>query len=121
MPITQPVPTQARLNRTMLAAVSALNAAATVDLALVRIGGTGGTYHHIKWGTSVASGAVDIEVSSNPADADSWASVGSVAYVSGAPISDAYFVPGRPAAIRHRISTIVVGGTVSSTMTGDLQ
>lgn len=103
--------------RTMLVAKSALNDAATFAIRLAA-DGPDGIHHHISWGTGVVSGAVTIEVSDSSAYAGTWAPLAVVTFAGTAPNQDYVFSPGAPRAIRHRVSTVLAGGTVSSSLIG---
>lgn len=104
--------------RAMLAAVSALNSGSTWSLRAAAEAQEG-FHHHISWSAGVASGAVTIEVADSSTYAGTWAPVAVVTFAGTAPNQDYVYSPGEPKAIRHRISTVVVGGTVTTSMVGN--
>ena len=76
-----------------------------------------GFHHHISWATGVTSGTVEVECADDSSYAGTWASMATVAFSGTAPKQDYVFTPGRPRAIRHRISTVVAGGGAPSVTT----
>lgn len=77
-----------------------------------------GFYHHISWGTGVVSGVVEVECADDSSYAGTWAPMATITFAGSAPKQDYVFSPGRPRAIRHRISTVIGGGTVSTRLVG---
>lgn len=78
------------------------------------------TTHHISWGTGVTAGVVEIEVADDPAYTGTWAPVATVTFSGTAPKQDYVRVAGAYKAMRHRISTAVADGTVSSRIVGSV-
>ena len=77
------------------------------------------TVHTVEWAPGVGSGVVVVEsAASEDADDDTWAPVATVTF-HGAP-TEAVRVQGAYGALRHRISTIVVAGTVTTRIRGSL-
>lgn len=104
------------LSQGMLSAKSALNAAAVTPDAFRRVGSLS-QVHHIKWGTGVTSGAVTVEAADDPASTDTWTSLAVVTFAGTAPNQNTVATNGPYRAFRHRISTVLAGGTVSSLIT----
>jgi len=77
-----------------------------------------GFHHHIKWGTGVVSGVVEVECADDADYAGTWAPMATVTFSGTAPKQDYVYTPGQPRAIRHRISTVVGGGTVTTRLVG---
>ena len=103
------------LSKRMLKCQFAADDAVATDLKRL---GPISTYHTISWGVGVASGTVEIEAAET-VDDTAWASVSTVTFTGGlGPATDYVNVPGGATALRHRISTIVEGGTVSSKISG---
>ena len=102
-----------------------LNAAATDETAVVeslevgeKIPDTGFT-HTIEWGTGVTAGVVEIEGNNVSATyAGTWANINTVTYAAGAPKSEYVYSPATFQFMRHRISTAVANGTVTTHMSG---
>ena len=78
------------------------------------------TTHYIEWGEGVAAGVVEIESAPRETYTGTWAPISTVTFSGTAPKTDYVRVQGNYAALRHRVSTIVVDGTVSSKITGSL-
>ena len=98
-------------------AVSAINtASAPVGAGLIPRCRESAVY--MDWGTSVTAGAVIVEtaISNAPAGVYSgtWAPLATVTFAGTAPNQDVVQVTGIHWAIRTRVSTAVVGGTVST-------
>ena len=79
------------------------------------------TTHLITWNTGVSSGTVEIEAA-NRADTPTaeWAAIATVTFSGTAPKTDSVRVAGVYKTFRHRISTIVTDGTVTSRIVGSL-
>ena len=76
-----------------------------------------GYHHHIKWASGVTAGAVTIECADDDDYTGTWASMMVVTFSGTAPNQDYVYTPGRPKAIRHRVSTTVSGGASPSVTT----
>src|SRR6185295_8585263 len=101
----------------LLVAKSALNDAAITP----EVFGTLGiqrTTSTIKWGTGVVSGAVTVEGADDPAYTGTWAPIAVVTFSGTAPKEDYVQADGSFGAIRHRVSTVLSGGTVDSFIQG---
>lgn len=109
----------ATVDKILLTAASIVQTAAAWE---PEIGATPqqGFYHHISWSTGVVSGVVEVECADDSSYAGTWAPMGTVTFSGTAPKQDYVFTPGRPRAIRHRISTVLVGGTVTTRLIGGL-
>src|SRR4051812_30929632 len=95
------------------------DAAVTTPLAFKGAGVVDST-HYIRWGDGVAAGVVEIEVAVDNT-ASTWAPVATVTFdgsVVPSPKTDYVRVQGAYGAFRHRISTIVEGGTVTTKIVG---
>jgi hypothetical protein len=79
-----------------------------------------GFYHHVSWSAGVVSGVVEIECADDADYAGTWAPMATVTFSGSAPKQDYVYTPGRPRAIRHRISTVIGGGTVTTRLVGAL-
>lgn len=77
------------------------------------------TTHHIAWGTGVTSGVVEIETADDPAYSGTWAPIATVTFSGTAPKQDYLYVEGPYLALRHRISTVVANGTVTTRIVGE--
>lgn len=99
----------------MLDRVSEGNEAATAVLKRL---GAEETTHLFKWSDGVTVGEVTIETADDEAYADTWAPVAVVTFSGTAPKQDYVRVPGAYAVLRHRITTPVDAGTVSSRIDG---
>lgn len=100
-----------RIYEQLLNGVSALNAAGSCFLG-------GQTREHtvyIEWSAGVASGGVTVETASHKDYAGTWAPLQVVAF-SAASKSDRFSFTGAFGAVRVRVSTVLAGGTVSSTI-----
>lgn len=76
--------------------------------------------HTIRWSAGVTSGAVVIEAAETPDYTGTWdLVVPAVAFTGTAPNTNTVRVPGSYPVLRHRISTIVEGGTVTSRIDGN--
>jgi hypothetical protein len=94
------------------------DAADSVGVADLRRLGTGFTTHYVKWGTGVSSGVVSIESADKPDYDGEWALLDTVTFEGTAPKQDIKRIDGSFSAIRHRVSTIVTDGTVSTKISG---
>lgn len=77
--------------------------------------------HHIEWSEGVAAGTVEIETAPRVGYLGTWAPFSTVTFtppVVAGPTTDYVRMSGVYGAIRHRISGIVVDGTVSSKIEG---
>ena len=72
------------------------------------------TIHTIEWGASVSAGVVEIEAAASPDYAGTWVGLSTITYSTGSPHASSYMAEGPYGAFRHRISTAVSGGTVTS-------
>ena len=70
--------------------------------------------HTVEWGTGVSAGVVEIEAAARPDYTGTWVGLSTVTYDTGAPKAVTYLAEGPYGAFRHRISTAVAGGTVTS-------
>lgn len=110
----------AAVDRVLLVAQSALNSSTAFQANTVGADPQDGFTHHISWSTGVLSGAVTVECADVSTYAGTWAPIAVVTFSGTAPKQDYVFSPGRPRAIRHRISTVLVGGTVSTRLEGNV-
>lgn len=81
------------------------------------------TTHLIEWSEGVSSGVVEIETAASEDYAGTWAPVSTVTFDGSetpAPKTEYVRVQGSYGAMRHRISTIVTDGTVTSKIQGSL-
>ena len=110
---------QSAIDRVMLNAQSVDETAVAFE---PKVGATPaqGFHHHISWGTGVTSGVVEIECADDSSYAGTWAPMATVTFSGTAPKQDYVYTPGRPRAIRHRISTVVANGTVTTRLVGAL-
>lgn len=76
------------------------------------------TVHTIKWGEGVNTGVVEIESADDKDYAGTWNPVQTVTFSGTAPKIDAVPIEGSFAVMRHRISTIVEDGSVTSRIDG---
>lgn len=104
--------------RAMLVAKSALNDATTFLLRSLAEP-QNSLHHHINWGTGVISGAVTVECADSAAYAGTWAPIAVVTFSGTAPKQDYVYSPGMPRCIRHRVSTVLAGGTVTTSLVGE--
>jgi hypothetical protein len=105
------------LGKALLVAQSVADTAVAVDLS--RLGLIEAT-HYISWSAGVVSGVVQIETADSSIYTGTWAPIATITFSGAAPKQDYAAVTGSYAAIRHRISTAVVGGTVSTRIDGSL-
>ncbi len=73
---------------------------------------------HCNWSTGVSVGEVKIEAADDDAYTGTWAPLATVTYSAGSPNQDIVQITGTAVAYRARISTGVVGGTVTVTVVG---
>lgn len=73
--------------------------------------------HTVEWGTGVTSGVVEIEAADDP-DATAWATLGTITFAGTAPVTNTFTTDGPYGAFRHRISTVVANGTVTTRIRG---
>lgn len=104
--ISQKLLNEAFVSGTTAATARAFRGSGTVD-----------TVHTVEWGPAVGSGVVTIE-SAHREDADdaAWAPVATVTFAGAR--TEAVHVQGAHRAFRHRISTVVVDGTVTTRIHG---
>ena len=107
------------VDRVLLSAASVDETAATFEKS-VNAQSQQGFHHHISWGTGVTAGVVQIEVADSADYEGTWAPVATVTFAGTAPKQDYVYQPGQPKAIRHRISTVVANGTVTTRLVGAL-
>lgn len=77
--------------------------------------------HTIEWGTGVSAGVVEIEAASSPTYSGTWANLGTITYASGSPHAVTFMTTGPYKAFRHRISTAISGGTVTTYISGECE
>ena len=94
------------------------DAADSAEVADLRGLGTEVTTHYVSWGEGVSSGVVAIETADRPDYDGEWALLESIPFDGVAPKQDVKQINGDFAAIRHRVSTIVTDGTVSTKIVG---
>ena len=99
------------IGQPLLVEAAAQDAAASVDLS--RIGVENST-HFIRWNEGVASGIVVIEAAGNPDETAAWHVLETVVFDNDGPSLVAKVIAGSFRAIRHRVSEVVVDGTVST-------
>ena len=102
------------IDQTLLTAESALNAADAVDTHRLA---AKEWVHTVVWGAGTSAGAVSVEAAESASYAGTWANLCTVTW-SAASKADVCNVTGAYKAIRHRISTAVVGGTVTTSIKG---
>lgn len=80
------------------------------------------TTHYINWATGVVQGEVTIEVADEPSYTGPWTAApgGVVTFSGSAPKQDIVQIPGAFAAFRHRISSAVVAGSVTTKIAGSV-
>jgi hypothetical protein len=105
------------IGKALLVAQSVDETAVAVDLS--RLGLTEVT-HYVSWSAGVVSGVVQIETADSSTYTGTWAPIATITFSGTAPKQDYAAVTGSYSAIRHRISTVVVGGTVSTRIDGSL-
>jgi len=94
-------------------------ASATGNGTAINTGGRGSEHTvEVQWSTSVSAGAVTVETAPYKAYAGTWTPVHVLTYASGSPKVESVQWSGLEGAIRARISTTVVGGTVTATYRG---
>jgi hypothetical protein len=107
------------ISQKLLDAASSLNTAVATPAVFGSLG-CQRTVHHVKWGTGVTAGAVTIEVAEDPSYTGTWAPVMVVTFSGTAPKQDYVADSNGPyGAIRHRVSTAVSNGTVTTTIKGE--
>ncbi len=79
-----------------------------------------GYTHIVEWGTGVTAGVVQIEGALSADYAGTWANISSFTYAAGAPKAEYVFSPAIFPHIRHRISTAIANGTVTTKIAGGL-
>jgi hypothetical protein len=62
---------------------------------------------------------VEIEAASAPDYSGTWANLGTITYAAGSPHAVTFVTSGPYKALRHRISTAVAGGTVTTWIDGE--
>jgi hypothetical protein len=78
------------------------------------------TTHHVRWNEGVQVGEVTVEVADEVTYTGAWKSVAVVTFAGQAPYQDFVTVTGPHAAYRHRITTQVTGGSVSTKIVGSV-
>lgn len=78
------------------------------------------TTHTVEWSDGASSGVVEIETAPSEVYGGTWASVGTITNSGTGPRVDVLYVPGSYPAFRHRISTPVTDGTVTTKIAGSL-
>lgn len=103
-----------KLDATLLSGASALDAAVVRDLKGVPL-----IYvtHTVEWSAGVSAGVVSIEAAPSADYAGTWSVLAVVVTSAGSSV-DTVVLPGSYYAIRHRISTAVIGGTVTTKVLG---
>lgn len=76
------------------------------------------TTHLFKWSDGVTVGEVTIEAADDETYPDTWAPIQVVTFSGTAPKQDYVRIPGTYPVIRHRITTPVDAGTVTSRIDG---
>ena len=71
-------------------------------------------FFSVRFGAGTSAGVVTVEASDDPNDANSWASVGTMTWTAANKTEKLNFTGALPA-VRLRISTAIVGGTVTGT------
>ncbi len=106
-------------SRTMLDAVATDETKAVFSVDGTSIVPPNGYTHIIEWGTGVTAGVVEIEgCFSSASYAGTWAPVATVTYSSGSPKAEYVYSASMFPHFRHRISTAIANGTVSTKMAG---
>lgn len=77
-----------------------------------------GYTHYVEWGTGVTAGVVEIEGSNDSSFAGTWAPIHTFTYAAGAPKAEYVYSQAQFKVMRHRISTAVANGTVSTSVSG---
>lgn len=78
------------------------------------------TLHCFEWSDGVSSGVVEIEAANNDTYAGTWSPIATITFAGTAPKVDSVPVHGSYKVFRHRISTIVTDGTLTSKIEGSL-
>lgn len=97
----------------LLSAASALNAASAISPAFMPR--CRETAIYVQWSAGVASGAVKVESADDPNYTGTWAPLATDTFAT-ASSEDIIQITGVHAAIRTRISTVLAGGTVSTSL-----
>ena len=79
-----------------------------------------GFTHIVEWGTGVTAGVVEIEGALSAAYAGTWASIHTFTYAAGSPKAEFVVSAALFPHIRHRISTAIANGTVTTKIAGAL-
>lgn len=104
------------ISQVMLNAQSAAGDAVATPAAFEH-SGCATAVHTVVWSTGVTAGAVAIEAAASPTYTGTWASLASIAFAADTAVT---FVSSGPyKAFRHRISTAVAGGTVTTSISGE--
>lgn len=99
----------------MLSGASLVNDAQAADLSRL---GLLTTTHTFKWDAAVTTGVVVIEAADDPAYAGTWAVLETVTFSGTAPKLDTRKIDGPYAALRHRVTSPVLDGVVTSRIDG---
>jgi hypothetical protein len=103
------------ISKPLLVNADATDSSGVADLRRL---GTSVTSHYVRWNEGVSSGVVSIETADKPDYDGEWALLKTVTFAGTAPKQDVEQIAGDYSAIRHRISTIVTDGTVSTKIVG---
>ncbi len=115
------MPANRSFTRTLLNAVAADETAVVFspDDGMDKVSANGFT-HIVQWGTGVTAGVVEIEGALSASYAGTWAPIATFTYASGSPKAEYVFSPAIFPHFRHRISTAVANGTVTTKIAGAL-
>lgn len=94
----------------ILTALSALNAVSTV-LRSSEVGSAEWTTFYAVFGAATSAGVITIEAAHSPTYSGTWASLGTITWAAANRVHS-LTVQGSHMALRARISTAIVGGTV---------
>ena len=95
-----------------MSALSALNAVSTI-LNNADVGGAEWTTFYVVFGAGTSAGVITIEAAHSPTYSGTWASLGTITWAAATRVHS-LTVQGSHIALRARISTAVVGGTVDA-------
>jgi len=96
--------------RQIIAALSVLNAVSSV-LNSADVGGAEWTTFYVVFGAGTSAGIITIEAAHSATYSGTWASLGTVAWAAASSVKS-ITVQGSHMALRARISTAAVGGTI---------
>lgn len=106
-----------QFERTLLSAIATDEASEAFEPENLDLVANGYT-HIVEWGTGVTAGVVEIEGSHDADYAGTWATIHTFTYASGSPKMEYVFSPAVFPAFRHRISTAIADGTVTTKICG---